>query len=122
MKSFLLAALAHLGHGYLRRGDCTSGGGNNCISPVNLEEPEKLAPATIATNTNNQGFVTAEALDGDKPSGGDQELKETAEDIADRFMVDSPKLEMPPSPPPLIMCEYDQCTTSTTTRNPAFER
>ena len=117
MKSLIVLMLSSqtLAHKLLR-GDCTSSG-QNCISPLSLDAPEKLNPATIVTSTNSDGFVTAQAISGDMPNAGPDTSYngETEEDIALRFTIQSPTLDPPPSAPPLITCDYESCTTSTTT-------
>jgi hypothetical protein len=114
--AFLLASGA-LGHKL--RGDCTSGGGAGCISPVSLDLPDKLNPATIVTTQDQNGFVSAQAIPGDVPDAGPEfDDGETKEDIALRFTISSPSLEPPPAAPQLITCDYDKCTTSTTTTPP----
>lgn len=97
------------------RGDtgCSSSDGASCISPMTVEKPTSLNPATVATSTNANGFVSAEALAGDMPGDdpGPPESDEE-EDMAAMFLVESPQLQMPPTPPPLITCDYDKCTTT----------
>lgn len=103
------------------RGDCTSGGGAGCIVPLALDPPPQLNPATLTTSIGQNGFPSAQAVNGDMPDA--EEGPENAEgDIALRFTISSPQLDMPPAPPLLIACNYEQCTTSTTTPNPAFQR
>ena len=115
MKRYIVLVQAAVGLNL--RGDCSSGGGPGCIYPVNLDLPDKLNPATIITTQDNNGFVSAQAVAGDVPDAGQgsDPDDDSNDDIATRFTISSPSLQPPPSPPPLITCDYDKCTTSTTT-------
>jgi hypothetical protein len=117
MKLFLLlAAVPLVSSNRLRRGDCASGGDALCITPLTLDKPDALNPATIVTSVDSNGFVSAQTMNGDIPNvGPDTSYNgDTAEDVALRFTIQSPSLEPPPPPPPMITCDYDSCTTSTT--------
>jgi len=112
---FHLTVLVSAVQGMNLRGDCTSGG--NCITPISIDMPSKLNPATIVTNTDNNGFVSAQTIAGDIPDVGKEtsyNADESEQDIALRFTITSPQLEPPPAPPAMITCDYDSCTTSTT--------
>lgn len=115
MRFFVLAVAMSAAAALRLRGDtgCSSSDGTSCISPMTVEKPTSLNPATVATSTNANGFVSAEALAGDMPGDdpGPPESDEE-EDMAAMFLVESPQLQMPPTPPPLITCDYDKCTTT----------
>ena len=117
MRFFEVLLLVEAVTGNRLRGDCTSGGGVGCIYPISLDLPSKLNPATIITSQDQNGFVSAKAVPGDMPDAGPDSGfdDESQNDIALRFTISSPSLQPPPSPPPLITCDYDKCTTSTTT-------
>jgi hypothetical protein len=118
LKAALLSVAAQ---GLNLRGDCTSGGSTGCIVPLNIDIPDPLNPATIVSTTDSNGFVSAQSVSGDIPNVGPNQSYngETDQDLALRFTIESPRLDPPPPPPPLITCEYDACTTSTTTGAPA---
>ena len=119
MKFSLIPALVGVAVSSRLRGDCTTGGGPGCIVTLALDKVQPLSPATITTSIGSNGFITAQASAGEMPDyEAAPENQET--DVAMRFTITSPALDMPPAPPPLIACSYEQCTTSTTTLNPAF--
>ena len=106
----------------LRGGDfgCASATGDGCVKPDMLSVPGLLNPGTIQTSTDSSGFITASQVDGDSPDNGPdgQPLPATTVDPAEMYTIQSPSMEMPPTPPPLIVCSYEQCTTSSTTPMP----
>ncbi len=87
-----------------------------CIQPVQIEPPQRLAPATIITQTDDTGFLTASTLPGDDGSSGDPgEVALESSNPAAKYMITAPELAETPSAPPLIVCQTpEECTTSTT--------
>jgi hypothetical protein len=130
MKLILSALLVtSIANGYLRtsiRGSDFGCNGDDqaCIKPDLIPFPQKLNPATISTNTNDSGFVTAESVDGDDGTDGDpgSPPKKDA-DPAAKYMISAPLMEAPPPMPPLIVCRSpEECTTTTTTLPPGVSR
>lgn len=102
--------------GYDQYGCSTTDPTSPCIQPNQLPSPQQLTPATIITNTDDSGFLTASSLPGDDGSSGDPgDVPVQSVDPAAKYMIVAPPLDQLQDAPPLIICAIEECTTSTTT-------
>lgn len=111
-----ISAISLRTRGYDQYGCSTTDPTSPCIQPNQIPSPQQLTPATIITDTDSAGFLTASTMAGDDGSDGDPgSVPFQSADPAAKYMITAPELDVPPSPPPLVICQRpEQCTTTTT--------